>query len=147
MKQKIKYLVASTSAGFATLIAGATQVLAQSAAGSGTSSTGGGKPGAISTGPGYATDIANVISFALNLVMVVALLLVFLYLILGGIQWITSGGDKGKTEEARNKITAAVIGIIILAASYALVQFVAYILGLGSFSTIFSTVQQLNTTK
>ena len=143
MKQKMKYLVASTSAGFATLIAGATQVLAQTAS----TPTNGGKPGAISTGPGYATDIANVISFALNLVMVVALLLVFLYLILGGIQWITSGGDKGKTEEARNKITAAVIGIIILAASYALVQFVAYILGLGSFSTIFSTVQQLNTTK
>jgi hypothetical protein len=144
MKQKMKYLVASTSAGFATLIAGATQVLAQTTP---TNTKGNGAPGAISTGPGYATDIANVISFALNLVMVVALLLVFLYLILGGIQWITSGGDKGKTEEARNKITAAVNGIIILAVSYALVQFVAYILGLGSFSSIFSTVQQLNTTK
>jgi hypothetical protein len=144
MKQKIKYLVASTSAGFATLAAGATQVLAQTTP---DNTKSGGKPGTITTGPGFATDIANVISFALNLVMVVALLLVFLYLILGGIQWITSGGDKGKTEEARNKITSAVIGIIILAASYALVQFVAYILGLGSFSNIFSGVNPLNTTR
>lgn len=85
--------------------------------------------GTITTGTGWATNIGSLISSVLNIIMVVALLLVFLYLILGGIQWITSGGDKGKTEEARNKITSAVIGIIILAAAYALVQFVAWILG------------------
>lgn len=85
--------------------------------------------GSIETGTGWATNIGFLISAVLNIVMVIALLLVFLYLILGGIQWITSGGDKGKTEEARNKITAAVVGIIILAAAYALVQFVAWILG------------------
>ena len=126
---KLKYIKASTIGAIATLVAGASQVLAVPAA-----------PGAVVKPAGFATDISNVISFALNLVMIVALLLVFLYLILGGIQWITSGGDKGKTEEARNKITAAVIGIIILAAAYALVQFIAYILGLPSFDTIFSTI-------
>lgn len=85
--------------------------------------------GEIKAETGWAQDIGGIISFALNFIMVLALLLVFFYLILGGIQWITSGGDKGKTEEARNKITAAVVGIIILAAAYALVTFVAYILG------------------
>lgn len=88
-----------------------------------------GEPSAIKPGIGWSTDLGLLINSVLNIIMVVALLLVFLYLILGGIQWITSGGDKGKTEEARNKITAAVIGIIILAAAYALVQFVAWILG------------------
>ncbi|MEX0896298.1 MAG: hypothetical protein WDZ94_05220 [Patescibacteria group bacterium] len=87
--------------------------------------------GTVEVGTGWAEDIGGIITFALNFIMVVALLLVFFYLIWGGIQWITSGGDKSKTEEARNKITAAVVGIIILAAAYALVQFVAYILGFG----------------
>jgi quinol-cytochrome oxidoreductase complex cytochrome b subunit len=99
---------------------------------------------AITPGIGWASNIGSLINTALNLVMVVALLLVFLYLILGGIQWITSGGDKGKTEEARNKITAAVIGIIILAAAYALVTFVAYILGFSDFSSAIQGVKRIN---
>lgn len=56
----------------------------------------------------------------LFVVLAVAALLVFFYLIWGGIEWITSGGDKGKTEKARDKITASVVGLIILAASYAI---------------------------
>ena len=67
----------------------------------------------------------------LNMVMFVAAILVFAYLIWGGVQWITSGGDKGKTEEARNKITAAIIGLAVVAASYALFQLVINFLGVG----------------
>ncbi|MDQ5950952.1 MAG: hypothetical protein QG639_229 [Patescibacteria group bacterium] len=100
----------------------------------------------IDPGEGWAGDLGGLINSVLNIVMVVALLLVFLYLILGGIQWITSGGDKGKTEEARNKITAAIIGIIILAAAYALVQFVAYILGFSNFNDALQNVNQINST-
>lgn len=100
---------------------------------------------AINPGRGFASNLGSLINSALNLVMIVALLLVFLYLILGGIQWITSGGDKGKTEEARNKITAAVIGIIILAAAYALVQFVAYVLGFNNLQDALGTVDRINT--
>ncbi|MCB9801833.1 MAG: hypothetical protein H6774_01970 [Pseudomonadales bacterium] len=61
--------------------------------------------------------------------MAIAALLVFVYLIWGGIEWITSGGDKGKTESARNKITAAIIGLIILAASYALLRIALEFIG------------------
>lgn len=98
----------------------------------------------INPGRGFADNLGSLINSALNLVMIVALLLVFLYLILGGIQWITSGGDKGKTEEARNKITAAVIGIIILAAAYALVQFVAYILGFSGLQDALTNVNRIS---
>lgn len=83
----------------------------------------------INPGRGFATDIGNLINSVLTFVMVIAALLVFLYLIWGGIEWITSGGDKGKTESARNKITAAVIGIVILAASYAILLLVLNFLG------------------
>lgn len=48
--------------------------------------------------------------------MTVATVLVFAFLIWGAIEWITSAGDKGKMESARNKISNAIIGLIVLAA-------------------------------
>ncbi len=102
-----------------------------------------GKPSAITQPKGYSTDIGVFVGWVLTLVMVIAILLVLLYLVLGGIEWITSGGEKGKTEAARNKITAAVIGIIILASAYALASFVAYIFNFN-LSNIFDSIDQIN---
>lgn len=88
---------------------------------------------------GYASDIGAIISSMLNLVMLIAAILVFMYLIWGGIEWITSGGDKSKTENARNKITAAIVGLIVLAASYALLQLALSLLGFsGGFTELFN---------
>lgn len=78
---------------------------------------------------GYALSLGNLISSLLNFVMIIAAILVFLYLIWGGIEWITSGGDKAKTESARNKITSAIIGLIVLAASWAVLQLALQLLG------------------
>ncbi len=100
----------------------------------------------INPGTGWATDFGALVNSVLSIVMVIALLLVLLYLVLGGIEWITSGGDKGKTESARNKITAAIIGIIILAAAYALTQLVAWILGFEGLGSAFNNVQRINPT-
>lgn len=94
--------------------------------------------GTVKTGSGFAQDIGSLITAVLSFVMIIAALLVFLYLILGGIEWITSGGDKGKTESARNKITSAVIGIIILAASWAILLLILQFLGFeGGLSDVF----------
>lgn len=54
----------------------------------------------------------------------VGALLLLLYMIWGGIDWITAGGDSGKVGNARNKITQAVIGMIILAFSFVLIGFI-----------------------
>lgn len=81
-------------------------------------------------------NVGGIISTLLNLVLVIAAILVFAYLIWGGIEWITSGGDKSKTESARNKITAAIVGLVVLVASYAILQLVLQILGLGGFEDV-----------
>ncbi len=78
---------------------------------------------------GFAPSIGSLITGVLNFVMLIAAILVFMYLIMGGIEWITSGGDKSKTESARNKITAAIIGLVVLAASYAILQLALNFLG------------------
>ncbi len=91
----------------------------------------------VNVGTGFFDDIGVLISGLLNFVMVIAALLVFMYLIFGGIEWITSGGDKGKTESARNKITAAVVGLIVLAASYAILLLVLNFIGFSSLNEVF----------
>lgn len=73
----------------------------------------------------------------LGVVLIIGAILVFLYLIWGGLMWITSGGDKGKVEIARNRITHAVIGLIVLAATIAIYLVVANFLGLDVFTFTF----------
>jgi hypothetical protein len=48
-----------------------------------------------------------------------------LYFIWGAIDWITAGGDSGKIEKARNKITQAIIGMVILVGSFAIIGFIS----------------------
>jgi hypothetical protein len=75
---------------------------------------------------GFSIVFGNIFSIA----MVIAALLVIGFMILGAIEWITSGGDKSKVEGARNKMTNAIIGILILSATVALFILLQQFLGL-----------------
>jgi len=75
---------------------------------------------------GFGIWFGNIMSVA----MVLAAILVFAFLVWGAIEWITSSGDKSKLEGARNKITNAVIGLIILAATTAVFMLVEEFLGI-----------------
>ncbi len=77
------------------------------------------------------SDVGTAIKNVINASLVIAALVAFIYLILGGIQWITSGGDKSAMESARNKITQAIVGLIIVAAAYAVMNLVSSFLGLN----------------
>lgn len=59
-----------------------------------------------------------------------------LYFALGALNWITAGGDKNKIEEARKYITNGLIGIILIAASVAIIQLLGAILNLPFFETL-----------
>jgi len=76
------------------------------------------------------TDLGLLISNAIAVALIIAGIMVFVFLVWGGIQWITSGGDKGKTEEARSRITAALIGLAVVAAAWAVMLLVQYFFGL-----------------
>ena len=98
----------------------------------------------IDVGRGYATNFSTLFSSLLNVVMLIAALLVFAFLIMGGIEWITSGGDKGKAESARNKLTAAVIGLVVIAASYAILTLILQFLGFNDLNNVFENVGTIN---
>ncbi len=89
---------------------------------------------------GYATDITQLFNALLSLVMFISILLVFFYLISGSFEWITSGGDKGKIDQARGKMLAAVVGLIIVASSYAVFMVIIQFLGFESFADVFKNL-------
>ncbi len=62
----------------------------------------------------------------LSLAIVVGALLFFFNIIMGAIQWISSGGDKEAVTQARKRISNALIGIIILFAVFAIAALVEY---------------------
>ncbi len=64
------------------------------------------------------TPVGVILSNALTIVFVLAALAVLFMLIIGGFQWITSGGDKEKVGKARERITQALIGLAVLALAY-----------------------------
>lgn len=76
------------------------------------------------------TDVGQLIGAGVGALLIIAALLAFLYLVLGGIQWITSGGDKTGMEAARNKITHAIVGLIIVGAAWAIMILVQSFLGI-----------------
>jgi hypothetical protein len=136
MKVQLKKSLAAGTAALAALTSSASMVSAQEFLNDIT----------IAKPAGFADNASGLINSVLTIVMVVAALLVFFYLIWGGIEWITSGGDKGQTEKARNKITAAVIGLIILAASYAILNLALSFLGFSGLDDVFRSANTLDDT-
>ena len=65
------------------------------------------------------TCIQHFIFRIVDIGIILAGLLLLIYLVWGGTEWLTSGGDKNKIENARNKLTNALIGVAIIAAAYA----------------------------
>jgi len=54
-----------------------------------------------------------VVSTAVNIMLILAVIIAVFYFIFGGIKWILSRGDKEKVEDARNHIVASVVGLIM----------------------------------
>jgi len=81
--------------------------------------------------------LGEIVSGLLPYLFAGAGLLLLLYLLLGGFQLMTSGGDPKKTQEAKGKITNALVGFIIVFIAYWLVQIVGKILGIEIITSIF----------
>lgn len=77
--------------------------------------------------------ISGIVSGAIRLVLVVAAIVFFFILVIGGIRWIASGGDKAQTETARNQITAALVGLVIVFAAWAIVALINVFFGVDIF--------------
>lgn len=76
-------------------------------------------------------SLGSFVSKSFSAILLVAGLATFLYLVYGGVQWIGSGGDKGKLEDAKNKITNGIIGLAVVASAWAVYLLIDYFFGIG----------------
>lgn len=84
--------------------------------------------------------LPSLVSALIKGVVIVAAVIFFFMLVIGGIRWIMSGGDKAATEGARNQITAALVGLIIVFSAWAIVALIKVFFNVDIFSLAIPTV-------
>lgn len=82
--------------------------------------------------PGLKTP-GDIISALLPYVFVIAGLILFALLIMGGFGYLTSGGDPESVKKAQGKLTSALVGFLIIFLAYWLTQLLEIIFGISIF--------------
>jgi len=68
--------------------------------------------------------VNNIITTVINLFSLVVGIVAVIMIIIGGLKYITSGGDSGNITGAKNTILYAVIGLVVVALAQFIVKFV-----------------------
>lgn len=94
-------------------------------------------------------EIVEIINKGLAYAIIIAGLLSVIFIFIGGISFILSGGDEGKIKQAVSTIRYAIIGLIVTVLSVVIVGTVGKALGLDivkyiNFNDIVSNIQNLS---
>lgn len=73
----------------------------------------------------------TILPHAVGLAFVIGVLVFLFVIIIGAIQWTSSGGDKAAIESAKGKITNALVGIVVLFSLFALLKFLEDFFGIN----------------
>jgi len=74
-------------------------------------------------------NLGTLIGNFIGVAIIVAALMTLIYLIWGGFEWISSGGDKAGLEKARSRITNAFIGLVLVILAWAIISLAGKFLG------------------
>jgi hypothetical protein len=83
----------------------------------------------ISQGVG-AGFISQYIPKFISLGILIGVLVFFFVMLIGAVQWISSGGDKTAIEAARSKIVNALIGIVVLFSIFVILKIIGDFFGI-----------------
>jgi hypothetical protein len=86
------------------------------------------------TGPGIGLKIVDFNTLTVNAVagfIGIIGVAFFIYLLIGAVKYVTSGGDKTAVQSAQHTITYALVGLTIAAASYAIAMLLQTVLGIS----------------
>ncbi len=76
-------------------------------------------------------SIERLVVYGIQLVLVIAAIVFFFMFVAGGIEWISSAGDKMKVEAARHTITNALTGLLIVFSVFAIIFIINQIFGVN----------------
>lgn len=94
--------------------------------------------GTIAVPSGIPSDITKTTDFITAIVrffLILGGLFTLWQFLSGGLEYITSNGDKAKIQEAGQKITMAITGLVIMAASFIIIAIISQLL-FGDFTAI-----------
>ncbi|QQS39071.1 hypothetical protein IPM62_00420 [Candidatus Woesebacteria bacterium] len=83
-------------------------------------------------GTGCAVPISGfnmLFSNILNVIVEIAAVVLFLMLVVGGFKYLTSGGNPKATESAKQTLTYAIFGMIIVAGAFLIIQVIEQFTG------------------
>lgn len=83
-----------------------------------------GSDGTIKTVGGGDGDLVGKITTIINVIIGLLGIVAVIVIIMGGVSYMTSSGDAGKVKKAKDTILYGVIGLIICALAFAIVNFV-----------------------
>ena len=69
-------------------------------------------------------DLAGTIKSVINILLFITGMVAVLFIVIGGLRYVTSNGDQNATSSAKNTILYAVIGLVVAIMAYAIVNFV-----------------------
>lgn len=92
---------------------------------------------------GFISSTSELSEILIKLVIIVAVVLVFFQLIMAGFGWITAGSDKSKTDNSKNRIIAALVGLLIMSASYVILQLAVRVIGFSDISEVFNLINNI----
>ncbi|MBI3385033.1 hypothetical protein HY030_02470 [Candidatus Gottesmanbacteria bacterium] len=72
-------------------------------------------------------DIGAILSELIKYILPLSGILLLVFAIMGGFDLLTSGGDPKKTEAGKEKLTAAIIGFLIVFSAFWIYQITKYI--------------------
>ncbi|MBI2031607.1 MAG: hypothetical protein HYT08_03230 [Candidatus Levybacteria bacterium] len=80
--------------------------------------------------PTGGTDtLQKLIEIGVNLFFLGGILAALLMIIYSGIQWVLSGGDKEKIQQARERLIYTIVGLIVISASFFIIKAVIVAFG------------------
>jgi len=76
-------------------------------------------------------NLGGIIGTVITIILSLAAVVAFIFLLMGGLQWVLSGGDKEGTEKARKRITASLVGLAIIFSAFAIIYVVQNVFGIS----------------
>lgn len=72
-------------------------------------------------------DLPTLVRNSLTILLSVAILLAFFFIVFGGFKWMLSQGDKKQLDEAQKTITFAVIGLVLVLLSFFILTLIGFL--------------------
>ena len=74
-------------------------------------------------------SLGGIITAFLGVFMTLGILISIVFIAYGAILWTTSGGDKTKVDKARKTLLYSVIGVIVIALSFVIINAITAVIG------------------